>query len=252
MFKKFLSSIGIIGGAKVDTLLVSDSFVPGEQVSGEVRIVGGEESQEFDGIHLGIVTHYKHDDSVHEHTIARHEAQGHLTVGPKEERSIPFSFTMPHETPLSFGGRSVSVKTSLEIPRAMDPSDTDEIRIKPTPMQQAVLAAADGLGFHIHEVENEYDPKKGAPLPFVQQIEFRPRGGRYASRVEELEMIFKQRENGLEVLVELDRRGGDLGGLLESALEMNERRDVLRVTSADVERGTVEDDLARLIEAHTR
>jgi sporulation-control protein spo0M len=70
MFKKWLSSIGLIGGAKVDTRLVSESFVPGEQVSGEVLITGGEDAQEFDKIYLAVVTYYKHDDSVHEHAVA--------------------------------------------------------------------------------------------------------------------------------------------------------------------------------------
>jgi sporulation-control protein len=252
MFKKWLSSIGLIGGAKVDTRLVSDSFVPGEQVSGEVHITGGEDTQEFNGIYLDVVTHYKHDDSAHEHAVAHHDAQGHLSVGPGEERSIPFSFALPYETPLSLGRGSVSVRTGLDVPNAIDPSDTDEIRVAPTPMQRAVLEAAESLGFHLHQAENEYNPRKGAPLPFVQQLEFRPRGGRYAGHVEELELVLKQRAGELEVLVELDRRARSLGGFLESAMEMNERFDVLRVTPADVEQRTVHEKLDRLIDHHTR
>ncbi len=250
MFKKWLSSIGLIGGAKVDTRLASGSFTPGEQISGEVHITGGEDTQEFDRIYLEVVTHYKHDDAVHEHAIAHHDAEGRLSVGPGEERAIPFSFVLPHETPLSLGRGSVSVRTGLDVPNAIDPSDTDEIRVTPSPMQQAVLGAAESLGFHLHQVENEYDPRKGAPLPFVQQMEFRPRGGRYAGRVEELELVFKQRAGELEVLVELDRRARSLGGFLETAMEMNERFDVLRVTQADVEGRTVDDKLARLIDRH--
>jgi sporulation-control protein len=252
MFKKWLSSIGLIGGAKVDTRLVSESFVPGEQVSGEVLITGGEDAQEFDKIYLAVVTYYKHDDSVHEHAVVHHDAEGHLSVGPGEERAIPFSFALPHETPLSLGSTAVSVKTGLEIPNAIDPSDTDEIRVAPTPMQQAVLEAANSLGFHLQQVENEYNPRKGAPLPFVQQLEFRPRGGRYAGHVEELELVLKQRASELEVLVELDRQARSVGGFLESAMEMNERFDVLRITPADVQQGTVDDKLARLIEHHAR
>lgn len=252
MFKKWLSSIGLIGGAKVDTRLVSESFVPGEEVSGEILITGGEETQEFGRIYLDVVTHYKHDDSVHEHSVAHHDAQGRLSVGPGEERAIPFSFALPYETPLSLGRGSVSVKTGLEIPNAIDPSDTDEIRVNPTPLQRAVLEAADNLGFRLQQVETEYNPRKGSPLPFVQQLEFRPAGGRYSGYVEELELIFKQRAAELEVLVELDRRARGVGSFLESAMEMNERFDVLRVTQADVEQGTVDDKLARLIEHHAR
>ncbi len=252
MFKKWLSSIGLIGGAKVDTRLVSESFVPGDQVSGEILISGGEDAQKFDRIYLDIVTRYKHDDSVREHTVAHHDAKDHLSVGPGEEMAIAFSFALPYETPLSLGRGSVSVKTGLEVPGAVDPSDTDEIRVNPTPMQQAVLGATEHLGFRLHEVETEYSPRKGAPLPFVQQLEFRPRGGRFGGHVEELELVFKQHAGVLEVLVELDRRARSVGGFLASAMEMNERFDVLRITPADVEQGTVEDKLARLIEGHTR
>jgi sporulation-control protein len=62
----------------------------------------------------------------------------------------------------------------------------------------------------------------------------------------------KQHAGELEVLVELDRRARSLGGFLESAMEMNERFDVLRVTQADVQQGTVDDKLTRLIEQHAR
>ena len=54
------------------------------------------------------------------------------------------------------------------------------------------------------------------------------------------------------MLVELDRRAGGLGGLLESALEMNERVSRLPVTRSDVERGAVEGMLAQLIDGHIR
>ena len=112
--------------------------------------------------------------------------------------------------------------------------------------------SADEPGFTLRQAENEYAPRKGAPLPFVQQLEFRP-GGRYAGRLEELELIFKlHSDDALDVLVELDRRAGGLGGLLESALEMNERVSRLPVTRSDVERGAVEGMLAQLIDGHIR
>jgi sporulation-control protein len=83
-------------------------------------------------------------------------------------------------------------------------------------------------------------------------LEFRP-GRRYAGRVEELELVFKLHgDDALDVLVELDRRAGGLGGLLESALEMNERVSRLPVTRSDVERGAVEGMLAQLIDGHIR
>ena len=118
-------------------------------------------------------------------------------------------------------------------------------------MQQAVLDAAGNLGFRLHGVENEYDPRKGAPLPFVQLFEFKPEG-RYRGKVEEIELVFKLAgDEALDVLVELDRRANSLAGLFESALETNERATRLRVTRPDAERGAIEDMLADAIDVHT-
>jgi sporulation-control protein len=251
VFKKLLSSIGV-GGARVDTRLHADSFVPGGEVSGETHIVGGSDAQEFNRIYLAVSTRYKHEDSTHEHTLVEHDIAGRMQIGAGEERSVPFSFRLPFETPLSLGHHGVTVHTGLDISGAIDPSDADGIQVSPHPLQQAVLSAAQNLGFGLRQVENEYAPRKGAPLPFVQQLEFRP-GGRYAGRLEELELVFKLRgDDALEVLVELDRRAGGIGGLLESALEMNERVSRLTVTRSDAERGAVEGMLAQLIDGHIR
>lgn len=251
MFKKLLSSIGV-GGAKVDTRLHTDSFVPGGEVSGETHITGGSDAQEFNRIYMSVSTRYKHDDSTHEHTLIQHDIAGRMQIGAGEERSVPFSFRLPFETPLSVGHQGVTVNTGLDVSGAIDPGDADPIQVSPHPLQQAVLSAAQNLGFQLRQAENEYSPRMGAPLPFIQQLEFRPHG-RYSGRVEELELVFKlASDDALEVLVELDRRGGGLGGLLEQALEMNERLSRLSVTRADVERGAVEGMLAQLIDSHIR
>lgn len=248
MFKKLLSSIGY-GGATVDTRLHADTFVPGGMVSGETHIVGSSDPQEFNRVYLYVSTRYKHEDSTHEYTLVEYDVGGQVRVGAGEERNIPFSFPLPYETPLSVGRHGVYVRTGLDISGAIDPSDADPIQVAPHPLQQAVLDATYNLGFQLRQAENEYDPRKGAPLPFVQQLEFRPYG-RYAGHLEELELIFKlSSDDALEVLVELDRRARNLGGLLESALEMNERVGRLHVTRADAERGAVEGMLVRFIDS---
>ena len=50
VFRRLLSSIGG-GGAKVDTRLSAESYVPGGPVSGGVYITGGEDAQEFNRIY---------------------------------------------------------------------------------------------------------------------------------------------------------------------------------------------------------
>src|SRR5215211_5934201 len=70
VFRRLLSSIGV-GGARVDTRLGAESFVPGGPVSGEVYITGGD-AQGFNRICLSVVN-YKHEDSTHEHTLAHYD-----------------------------------------------------------------------------------------------------------------------------------------------------------------------------------
>jgi sporulation-control protein len=59
VFRELLSSIGV-GGARVDTRLGAESFVPEGPVSGEVYITGGD-AQGFNRIYLSVVN-YKHED----------------------------------------------------------------------------------------------------------------------------------------------------------------------------------------------
>lgn len=81
---------------------------------------------------------------------------------------------------------------------------------------------------------------------------FRPSGGRYAGRVEELELIFKPCQDGLGVLVELDRRTSSLGDSLDLAMKLNECFDRLQVTPAEARTNAVEGMLSHVIETHTR
>ena len=250
MFRKLLSSIGV-GGATVDTRLSHDTLVPGEVVSGETVIEGGSEPQEFERIYLYVSTRYKHEDSLQEHSLVEHSVGGNVSIDAGERRTIPFSFPLPYDTPLSLGHHDVYVRTGLDVPNAIDPSDADPIRVAPHPLQQAVLDATENLGFRLRQVENEHEPRRGAPLPFVQLFEFRPEGGDYEGKVEEIELVFKlSGDEALDVLIEIDRRANSLGGLLESALETNERFTRLRVTRSDAERGAIEGMLAKEIDAH--
>ena len=83
------------------------------------------------------------------------------------------------------GHGGVYLKTGLDVFGALDPSDTDEIRVVPHPLQQAVLDDAGSLGFRLYQAESEYDPRKGDPYLFSQQLEFlsRPRPAYNLSRM---------------------------------------------------------------------
>ncbi len=237
VFKKILASVGF-GAAKVDTRLYKDSVCPGETLDGEVYVKGGDVSQEIDEIYLYVATRYKREsnDTTYEEEckLLKHRASGAFTVQPKEERVIPFSLTIPYQTPLTFFRTNVYIRTGLDIARAMNPRDWDNIQVQPHPLMQKVFEAVENLGFHLYQVDCEYNPHLGNLYPFVQDFEFHPTG-KYRGRLDELEVIFSWQSNELEVLLQIDKRVRGLGSFMEEAFGMDERYARFSVTSENLE-----------------
>lgn len=256
MFKKLLASVGV-GAARVDTRLVNESLIPGETISGEVHIAGGDIAQAIDEIYLYVVTHYEceaNDTKVKEEcTLLKHRLSESFTLQPKEIKVIPFSFRLPYETPLTMGRQPVYLRTGLDIKNAIDPGDSDYIEVLPHPLMTKVLDAVKQLGFQLFKVDCEYNRYLGRTYPFVQEFEFRPTG-QYRSRVEELEVIFYLKENELEVLLELDKRARGFLGAFEEAFNMDERYTRFRLTEADAGRSTgdIATDIESLIKSNIR
>lgn len=242
VFKKLLASVGI-GSAKVDARLHNDSLMPGETLSGEVHIVGGDVSQEIDDIYMFVVTHYEreYDDKKgkEECVLVKHRLAERFLLKPEETKIIPFAFPLPYETPLTIGRQPVYLRTGLDIKNAIDPGDSDYIEVRPHPWMSKVLDAVKQIGFQLYKVDCEYNRYLGRTYPFVQEFEFRPTG-KYRSRLDELEVIFFLRRDELEVLMQVDKRARGLMGALEEAFNMDERYVRFRLTAADAQRSTGE------------
>ncbi|MCA1010529.1 sporulation protein [Halobacillus halophilus] len=233
MFKKFLASVGV-GAAKVDTQLEKAQFVPGEDVHGKVVIKGGDVEQSIDSIHIFLMTEalresgdkkIKEKVAIQKYPIAHQE-----TIKEGETKEIPFTIQLPYHTPASLGRLPLWFETGLDIPMALDPEDRDPIKVSPHPYIEKVLDAIENrLGFRLREVEMEYSKHLG----YVQEFEFAP-VGEYRSYLDELEAIFFLKENHLDVMLEVDRRARGLGGLFAEALEMDESRTKVTLTSQEL------------------
>jgi len=255
-FNRVLASIGI-GSAKVDTRLERSGYSPGDEVRGVVYIRGGNVEQQIDGIYIHLLTQYtrEKDDRKITYTeaLAKFMVTGSTQVQPGQELEIPFAFDLPLYTPATFDRVRVWVKTGLDIANAADPGDEDYLEILPHPAAGVVLEAIESLGFRIHRVENEYAPRMGRGVPFVQEFEFLP-GGNYYGRLDELEAVFFPMNDGIEVLLEVDRRARGFMGFLEEAMDADERRQLVRFSRSELERGSgyVGNRLAELINYHAR
>lgn len=239
MLNRFLASIGI-GSAVIDTVLEQSQYMPGEEVRGVVRIRGGNVDQEIEQISLSVMTEYireSNDNKFRERCeIARHRIHHPFTLRAKESLEVPFRFQLPYETPVTFGSTPVWIKTALGIRGAVDPGDNDRIQVRPTPQMDTVHRALDQLGFRLRKADCEHVRGYGSRVPFVQEFEYVPTA-HFRGQLDELEVVFKQREGELELILQIDRRARGLASLFAEALDLDESFVRVRLTHADLAQG---------------
>ncbi|MEU8414566.1 sporulation protein [Amycolatopsis japonica] len=218
MFKRMLSAFGV-GGPSVDTVLDSPHALPGEVITGQVRIQGGSSDAQIEEILLSLVTRVEVEHGDHERAgtaeFLRVSAGRKVRVTAGQLTTVPFQIALPWETPISaVGGRElpgmvVGVRTELVIAGAPDKGDLDPVLVGPLESQDRVLEAFGELGFSFRSADVEAGRLHGVrqELGFFQEIEFFP-PSRYAGRVGQVELTFVASPDDLVVVLEADRRGG--------------------------------------------
>ena len=218
MFKRLLSAFGV-GGPSVDTVLDTPHVVPGQVLTGSVRIQGGSADAEIGEIALSLVTRIEVESGDSEFTGTgefQRVVVGHGVRVPAEQLVVvPFRLDIPWETPITavsghqLPGMTVGVRTELVIAGAPDKGDLDPVEVHPLPSQDAVLEAFGELGFHFHSADVEAGRIYGVPqqLPFFQELEFYPPAA-FAGRLNQVELTFVATPHDLHVVLEADKRGG--------------------------------------------
>ncbi|WP_306362389.1 sporulation protein [Nocardia sp. CC227C] len=217
MFKKLLAAVGV-GGAEVRTELHTPGVQPGETVHGVVRLRGGSVEQEIDRIAVELVTRVEIEHADEEYDAYRAfwsaDVHGSFTLAGSAPYEFPFSLHTPMETPITFyngrhlPGMEVFVRTVVEVGGAVDPGDRDPLGIGALPAQHVVLATLEQFGFPLHRADVEAGRLRGIQqqLPFYQEIEF-GRSRNYP-RLNQLEVTFVARRDGMDVVLEADKKGG--------------------------------------------
>ncbi|MFI8367670.1 sporulation protein [Streptomyces sp. NPDC085466] len=216
VFKRLLGSLGV-GGPSVDTVLDPGAVAPGGVVAGQVHLQGGNADFTIEHITLELVARVEaeYDEGEAEGMVAFHQhvVAGGFRLVEGEHRSVPFSFTLPWETPITelYGqalGVVLGVRTELGVAGAKDKGDLDPLAVRPLPAQEAILEALGQLGFGFKSTDLELGRigGTGQQLPFYQEIELTP-APQYAHQVNEIEVTFLAGPAGLEVVLEADKRG---------------------------------------------
>jgi len=217
VFKRLLGSLGV-GGPTVDTVLDAGAVLPGGSLTGQVHLKGGTADFDIEQITLELVARVEveHEDGESEGGLPfdRFTVGGGFRLAEGEQRSIPFSRTLPWETPATELrgqplGIVLGVRTELAVAGAKDKGDLDPLAVRPLPVQEAILEGLGQLGFGFKSADLEYGHigGTGQQLPFYQEIELTP-PPQYAHTVNEIEMTFLARPDGMEVVLEADKRGG--------------------------------------------
>jgi sporulation-control protein len=214
--KSFLRAFGV-GGATIDAVLDTDRVQPGGPLTGTLHIRGGDASQVAKRATLELVARVEKKMGEEEYqadeVIAAVEIPGPIQLGGTH--SFPFRMDLPPHTPVTtLGGRNfVWLRSGLDVPWAMDPSDKDALQVHPNPAQANVLQAMEALGFRLYKVD--IDARSSwFGRKWVQEFEFKPAGyGR--ARYDEVEVVFEgQRGDQVDLMLQLDRSARGLGGFL--------------------------------------
>ncbi len=230
-FRGMMARLGS-GGAGVETVLDRPETTLGGAVSGTVYVTGGSVPQDVTEVRVALqaTVEVEHGDSSwrEEVTFGTAAIAGAARIEAGERRSVPFSLPVPWQCPITaidgwhLRGMRVGLRTQLDIAGAVDPGDLDPVTVLPLPVQRTVLVALDSLGFGFRGADVEKGRIRGSELPFYQEVEFSPPPG-LRGRINELEVTFLADPQGVDVILEVDRRGGllsegrDVGGRLRLA-----------------------------------
>jgi sporulation-control protein len=216
VFKRLLGSLGV-GGPTVDTVLDPGAVLPGGSLHGQVHLKGGSAGFDIEHITLELVARaeVEHEDGEGEGAVVfdRFTVGGGFRLAEDEGRSIPFSVTLPWETPITelYGqglGIALGVRTELSVAGGKDKGDLDPLAVRPLPAQEVILESLGQLGFGFRSADLEYGRISGTgqQLPFYQEIELTP-SPQYAHAVNEIELTFLAHPGGMDVVLEADKRG---------------------------------------------
>ncbi|MGD6964439.1 sporulation protein [Fictibacillus phosphorivorans] len=202
MFKQILSSV-MVGLIKVDTVIHTPIFIPGEFVQGEVILYGGNKPNRIETITHSLVKTYNFGNENIHYPFFSHEIVVGKEIGKNEEKHIAFHFVLPENLPVPLYENELWVKTDVEIPKTLDPEDKDYVEVKMHPFMEACMKTfRDELGFTVNVREALMDKQIIKAVKrdfasmldtrqhvFLQSVRFRPTE-LYKEKYERLEIFF--------------------------------------------------------------
>lgn len=260
IFNKIIASVGI-GSAKVDTKVRNTYVTQGDVLEGIVQFIGGVTEQKIDCINLNLMTLYGHEGSEHlsSTVIYSYKLTEPFTIRTGERKEIPFSFTIPLDTPITMRdpetGKNVPpvwIETDVDIKNAVDLKDRDFISVDPTEVHENIIDAIKVIGFKFRQMENQKVPYGiNVSRPYVQQFEFNPSFGKYLKKLDELEVYIVQNEKETTIYFEVDKKTNGAFSPIIEKLNLDEHRGRITFSNEEIlsNRSVVSDTFECIIDS---
>ncbi|MDM5317222.1 sporulation protein [Fictibacillus sp. b24] len=202
MIKQILSSF-MVGLVRVDTIIDTSTFIPGEFVYGEVILYGGNKPKRIERIKHSLVKTYNFGNENIHYPFFSYEIVVGKEIAKDEERRIAFHFKLPENLPIPLYEKELWLKTDVEIPKTLDPEDKDYVQVKMHPfMESCMKTFQDELEFSANVREAlmdkqiiKIDKKEFASVlnarqhMFLQSVRFKPTHI-YKDKYERIEIFF--------------------------------------------------------------
>ncbi|KAA0546221.1 sporulation protein SpoOM [Bacillus sp. BGMRC 2118] len=260
LFNRIISSVGI-GSAKVDTKVRQNYVTQGEVLEGVVQFTGGASDQEIEQIKLHLMTLYGHEgsDRLTSAVVYSHKVNDPFMIRKGESIQIPFSFTIPLDTPITMRdpetGKNIPpvwIETDVDVKNAVDLKDRDYISIDPTEVHENILDAIKIIGFKFRQMENQKVPFGiNIQRPYIQQFEFTPSFGKYLNKLDELEVYIVQDKIETTIHFEVDKKTKGAFSAIVEKLNLDEHRGSVAFKNEEIvnNRSVISDAFERIIES---
>ncbi|MCU0494120.1 MAG: sporulation protein [Chloroflexaceae bacterium] len=231
---------------QVYTRLVRQEFIPGATVRGTLMLAAGQQPQLITALSLFLITYYRHNGSTAPHVLASQTLVQNLALAAGETRAIAFTFKLPYTTPLSVGEQLIYLCTGLEADNPLEPIDADLLIVEPHPLMQKTFDALESLGFQRHGVAYTANQRVEWAEGFEQIFTFKATG-RYQATIDELEVVFRLSEKGLDVWLEVSKRTWSYARL-RAYLDLDERGAYFQVSDDNLARRDWSGFISRVIQ----
>ena len=205
-----LSRLGL-GAAEVE-LEFPDRLHAGETAEATLTVEGGSSDQNVHTVTSTLMAEYMVDGRSIEVEVTEFVNEKNFTIHSGEYREFEVEFDVPVNAPVTRGSVKAWVETELHIDWSSNPSDRDNVSIRPEEYVASMFDAFDELGFDFADsvLIGTSDAHSLDADEYLQDYEFHPFVSPYEEELDDVEVIAYPQEDRLDNVFGVNRNEGAL------------------------------------------